>query len=114
MGCLQLWSSRQYDSQFKQRNAIKANVMPDFITESSPKKGTEEMKARETPSIDVVWTLHCDGASNTKGAGIGFMLVMPNKVAIEFSTQSGFSATNNEYDYEALINGLNTANSISL
>ena len=44
-----------------------------------------------------------DGASNQKGSGVGLVLISPEKVIIEKSLRLGFSATNNEAEYEALM-----------
>ena len=48
-----------------------------------------------------------DGAVNQRGAGVGLVLVSPKKIIIEKSLRLGFSATNNEAEYEALLMGMN-------
>lgn len=55
------------------------------------------------------WRLHMDGASNTRGAGAGVVLVSPNGIMHEHALSIGFPATNNEVEYEALIAGLKLA-----
>ena len=47
-----------------------------------------------------------DGAANQRGAGLGLVLISPEEVIIEKSLRLGFSATNNESEYEALIVGM--------
>ena len=47
-----------------------------------------------------------DGAANQRGAGLGLVLISPKEVIIEKSLRLGFSATNNESEYEALIVGM--------
>ena len=47
-----------------------------------------------------------DGAANQRGAGLGLVLISPEEVIIEKSLRLGFSATNNESEYEALIMGM--------
>ena len=47
-----------------------------------------------------------DGASNKKGSGVGLVLMSPEKVVIEKSLRLDFSATNNEAEYEALLEGM--------
>ena len=47
-----------------------------------------------------------DGAVNQWGAGVGLLLVSPEKIIIEKSLSLGFSATNNEVEYEALLVGM--------
>ena len=47
-----------------------------------------------------------DGASNQKGSGVGLVLISPETVVIEKSLKLDFSATNNETEYEALLEGM--------
>ena len=52
------------------------------------------------------WEVYVDGTSNQKGSGVGLVLVSPEKVVIEKSLKLDFSATNNEAEYEALVEGM--------
>ena len=47
-----------------------------------------------------------DGAVNQKGSGVGLVLISPEKLIIEKSLRLGFLATNNEAEYEALVEGI--------
>ena len=47
-----------------------------------------------------------DGAVNQKGSGMGLVLISPEKLVVEKSLRLGFSATNNEAEYEALLEGM--------
>ena len=47
-----------------------------------------------------------DGAVNQKGSGMALVLISPEKLIIEKSLRLGFSATNNEAKYEALVEGI--------
>ena len=47
-----------------------------------------------------------DGVANQRGSGVGLVLVSPEKITIEKSLRLGFSATNNEAKYEALLMGM--------
>ena len=49
------------------------------------------------------WKVYVDGVANHKGSGVGLVLVSPKKITIEKSLRLGFSATNNEAEYEALL-----------
>lgn len=40
------------------------------------------------------------------GSGVGLVLVSPERITIEKSLRLGFSATNNEAEYEALLKGM--------
>ena len=50
-----------------------------------------------------------DGASRKTGVGIGLQLTSPIGETIEQAVWLGFSATNNESEYEAMIAGLKLA-----
>ena len=50
-----------------------------------------------------------DGASRQSGAGIGLQLTSLTEERIEQAVRLGFSATNNESEYEATIAGLKLA-----
>ena len=50
--------------------------------------------------------MHVDGASNQKGVGVGLVLTSSEMVTIEKSLRLGFPATNNEAEYEALLEGM--------
>ena len=47
-----------------------------------------------------------DGVANQRGSGVGLVLVSPEKITIKKSLRLGFSATNNEAEYEALLMGM--------
>ena len=47
-----------------------------------------------------------DGAANQRGSGVGLVLVSPKKITIKKSLRLGFSATNNETEYETLLMGM--------
>jgi len=52
------------------------------------------------------WKVYMDGAFNRKRVGVGIVLITPEKLIMEKSLQLGFSATNNEAEYETLIAGI--------
>ena len=52
------------------------------------------------------WKVHVDGAENQRGSGVGLVIISPEKIIIEKSLRLGFSATNNEAQYEALLVGM--------
>ncbi|XP_074346263.1 uncharacterized protein LOC141685037 [Apium graveolens] len=55
------------------------------------------------------WILHVDGAVNNGGAGAGIVLVSPEGHHLMSAIHFKFYATNNDAEYEALINGLKIA-----
>ena len=52
------------------------------------------------------WKVLVDGAANQRGSRVGLVLVSPENITIEKSLRLGFSATNNEAKYEALLMGI--------
>ena len=52
------------------------------------------------------WKAHIDDAANQRGSSVGLVLVSPEGITIEKSLRLGFSATNNEAEYEALLEGM--------
>ena len=52
------------------------------------------------------WMVYVDGAANHKGFGVGLVLISLEKIIIEKSLRLGFSATNNEAEYEPLLVGM--------
>ena len=52
------------------------------------------------------WKVYVDGAANQRGFRVGLVLESPKKTIIEKFLRLGFSATNNEVEYEALLQGM--------
>ena len=52
------------------------------------------------------WKVYVDNATNQRGSGMGLVLVSPEEITIEKSLKLGFSATNNQAEYEALLMGM--------
>ena len=91
----------EYGIQYKPRLVKKGQVLADFL-EKIPQPGTY-------PDGEGWWTLCVDGASRQSGAGIGLQLTSPTGERIEQAVRLGFSASNNESEYEAMIAGLELA-----
>ena len=93
------------------KGQVLANLVTEFIEPSLKESG-------ERPSIDgklvgmislqesLRWKVYVDGAVNQKGPGVGPVVVSPKRIIIEKSLRLGFSATNNEAEYEALLEGM--------
>ena len=54
----------------------------------------------------LAWEVYVDEALNHKGSGIGLVLISPKKVIVEKSLRLNFLATNNEAEYETLLEGM--------
>ena len=52
------------------------------------------------------WKVYVDGAVNQRGSEVGLVLISPEKTIIEKSLRLRFSATNNEAEYKALLQGM--------
>ncbi|XP_010679433.1 uncharacterized protein LOC104894800 [Beta vulgaris subsp. vulgaris] len=80
------------------RTAIKAQALADFIQEAS----YEEEEAEQEQS----WLLEVDGFAAVSGFGTGIVMTSPEENVYQYTIKFGFSASNNEVEYEAAIAGL--------
>ncbi|XP_030935350.1 uncharacterized protein LOC115960551 [Quercus lobata] len=98
-GRIAKWGTRlgAFDVRYKPRNAVKGQVLADFVAEFSP-KGEMVCQVEHRP-----WKVHVDGASNAKGAGAGVVIITPEGILLEHSFRLGFNASNNKAEYEALL-----------
>ncbi|XP_055961491.1 uncharacterized protein LOC130015418 [Mercurialis annua] len=106
-GRLVSWSVQLggYDIRYEPRPALKAQVLADFIAETTASDQPEE------PDEQLLrWVLEVDGASNLEGSGAGVVLKGPHGVTLRSSVKFGFPASNNAAEYEALLIGLRMVN----
>ena len=52
------------------------------------------------------WRVHIDGAANQRESGVRLVIISLEKIIIKNLLRLGFSATNNEAEYEALLVGM--------
>ncbi|CAL9012000.1 unnamed protein product [Prunus brigantina] len=114
----------QYDLLYRPKTAIKAQALADFVVEFTSTAEEEKMVAKSKEKADTsladsslpnnMWQLHVDGASNHKGAGPGVVIITPDRTLLEQAITLGFSASNNEAEYEALLAGLRLAKELSI
>ncbi|PON55756.1 Ribonuclease H, partial [Parasponia andersonii] len=98
-----------YDIEYQPRMAKKGQVMADFLVEIESfgeRHDLNQMSQLRPPST---WTLHTDGSTNASESGIGIVLQTPTGLRVEKALRFGFQATNNEAEYEALLQGLELA-----
>ena len=59
----------------------------------------------ETISIQepLPWKLYVDGASNQRGSGVRLVVMSPERITTEKSLRLCFSTSNNEVEYEVLL-----------
>ena len=91
----------EYGIKYKPRLSKKGQVLADFLAEI--------LQPNTCPNEKGWWTLCVDGASRQSGADIGLQLTSPSGERIEQAVLLGFSAFNNESEYEAIIAGLDLA-----
>ena len=51
------------------------------------------------------WKVYVNGTANQRGLGMGLVVVSSERIIIEKSLRLGFSTTNNEVEYKALLVG---------
>ncbi|XP_074361662.1 uncharacterized protein LOC141701928 [Apium graveolens] len=109
----------QFEVDYKPRTTIKSQALADFVLEFPPHQEVEHEALIVIPSAEEMglknqngapwWSLFVDGASNGDGEGAGIELISPEVHKIRRATYLAFHVTNNDAEYEALINGLKLA-----
>ncbi|XP_074322928.1 uncharacterized protein LOC141659896 [Apium graveolens] len=111
----------QFDLEYCPHTAIKGQTLDDYILEfdsmvdekaivlaepfsqgNAPDKVREEFR-------HPWWILHVNGAVNNNGAGAGIILITPEGYHLMSAIHFKFYVTNNDAEYEALINDLKIA-----
>ena len=104
-----------FDIKYMLRTSMKGQVIADLVAESVelPKEAEVKQHGMDEKSVGLIstqdtssWKVYVNGAANQRGVGVGLVLVSPEKITIEKSLRLGFSATNNEAKYEALLMGM--------
>ena len=89
------------------KNAIKAQVLTDFIAEFTPSyNGLDGMEDTKK------WVIHIDGLSTQYAGGIGVVLQSPEGDKLKHKVRLQYQTTNNEVEYEVLLKGLELAKSL--
>ena len=101
--------------KYMPRTTVKGQVLADLVakfTESPIVVGAKEQgfRGEQVSTVSLhghsPWKLYIDGAANQKGSRMGIVIVSLDRITIEKSLRLGFSATNNEAEYEALLIGV--------
>ncbi|XP_050289638.1 uncharacterized protein LOC126727764 [Quercus robur] len=104
-----------FDIKYMPRTSVKGQVLTDLVVEFAecPEEVNVNQGHTDEKSVGLIstqggsfWRVYVDGAANQRGAGLGLVLISLEEVIIEKSLRLGFSATNNESEYEALIMGM--------
>ena len=97
----------EFDVRYQPRNAIKAQVLADFIAEFS-------LNRSELDEVDEVqkWVINVDGSSMLYAGGIRVILKSPEGDKLKYAARLQYQTTNNEAKYKALLKGLKLAKSL--
>ena len=87
----------QFDIEYHPRMAIKAQALADFITEFT--LTDKENLNHETKR----WTIQTDGSSARRRGGVGVVITTPDGEELKYEVQLKFPATNNEAEYEGIL-----------
>ncbi|GKF48784.1 putative nucleotidyltransferase, ribonuclease H, partial [Tanacetum coccineum] len=110
-----------YGITYVPRVAIKGHVLADFLADTLTEINAtaevpnnprvedilEPSNARGdlTPGLKA-WRLYTDRALNNEGSGAGLILIAPDDVEYSYALRWNFSNSNNDAEYEALLDGL--------
>ena len=104
-----------FDIKYMHRTSIKGQVLADLVVEFTeiPVEEKVEEQNMDGKSVGVIfvqellsWKVYVDGATDHRRSGVGLVLISPKGITIEKSLRLGFSATNNEAEYETLLVGM--------
>ncbi|XP_071694824.1 uncharacterized protein [Rutidosis leptorrhynchoides] len=107
----------EHDIKFQARHSIKAQVLADFMAETTETdEGSDSTFAQIiTPPVETKeWKLFIDIASSSDGSGAGLMLINPERQEFTYALCFEFNTTNNEAEYEALLAGLRIAKEMNI
>jgi hypothetical protein len=91
----------EFDLNYGPLWATKGQLMADFVV--------DHMTNTESDAciVDIVpWKLFFDGSVCSRGKGVGCVLVSPCGIYYEFAVRLEFACTNNQAEYEGLLQGL--------
>ena len=104
-----------FDIKYMPRTLVKRQVLTNLVTEftNTPVENESNKHCMDEKSVGQIavqeplqWKVYVDGVANQKGSSVGLVLISPEKLVMEKSLRLGFSATNNEAKYEALLEGM--------
>ena len=94
------------------RTSIKAQTLTILVAEFTKSSLEEEAKKQDMDGKSVTmvslqeplsWRVYVNGAANQRGSRVGLVLISPENITIEKFLSLGFSAKNNEAEYETLL-----------
>ena len=116
MGRITKWGTilRGFDIKYMPCTSVKGQVLVDLVAEFIESSLEEEAKVQgmgeKVGAISLqeptCWKVYVDGVANQRGSGVGLVLISPERITTKKSLRLDFSATNNEAEYEALLEGM--------
>ena len=104
-----------FDIKYMPCTSVKGQVLANLVAEftETPVEEKEEEQNMDEKLVGAIsvqkplfWEVYVDGIVNHRGSRVGLVLVSREKIMIEKSLRLGFSAANNEAEYEALLVGM--------
>ena len=104
-----------FNIRYTLRTFVKGQVLANLVAEFAEPSLEEAIEIRNMngKSVSIIslqgptsWKVYVDGVANQRGSGVGQILISPKRITIEKSLRLGFSTTNNEAEYEALLEGM--------
>ena len=101
-----------FDIKYMPRTSIKGQVLADLVAEFAEPPveivaGEKSIYGKPVGAISIpkppCWKMYVDGVANQRGSEVKLVLKSPEKTIIEKFLRLGFSATNNEAEYGALL-----------
>ena len=101
-----------FNIKYMPRTSVKSQILTNLVAEFAKSPLGEEVKKQgmDGKLVGMVSSqeplflrVYVDGVVNQRGSGMRLVLVSSEKITIEKSLRLGFSATNNEAEYEALL-----------
>nr|GEV69140.1 retrotransposon protein, putative, Ty3-gypsy subclass [Tanacetum cinerariifolium] len=109
---------RTYNITFEPRNAMKAQVLADFIFETSDDESPENYfrSPKQIPERDATeeWVFLWTGHQARRVPGQVLVLIGPSRIKHTDALLLTFDSTNNEAEYEALLTGLRITREIGI
>ncbi|GJY21960.1 reverse transcriptase domain-containing protein [Tanacetum coccineum] len=100
-----------YKISFLPRNAIKGQVLADFLSDAPDGEAEEEYfrMPEVPPEVDdtEVWTLFTDGAASLKGSGAGLVLIGPSGLEVSIARKMKVSSIEVKVDSKLVANQIN-------
>ncbi|GJR72933.1 reverse transcriptase domain-containing protein [Tanacetum coccineum] len=103
----------EYEIEFKPRNAVKAQILADFLAKTKEEDEETNFKEKKTKQT-TRWKLYTDGASSGDGSGAGLIIVSPEGTKFTYALKFEFIITNNEAEYKVGIAGLRIAREMKI